>query len=86
MHMVRLDIHCSNGPSILSTDATNLLFKNRGDLANENLFALGGTADKMVSQLVGDMFGVLRIHTRQYNMCSHSLEEPRRAALPLDES
>lgn len=63
--MVRLDIHCSNGPGILSTDATKLLFKNRGDLANEHLFALVGTPDKKVSQLVGDMFGVLRIQTRQ---------------------
>jgi hypothetical protein len=33
-----LDIHCSNVPGILSADATNLLFKKRGNLANENLF------------------------------------------------
>jgi hypothetical protein len=40
----------------------------------------------MVSQLVGDVFGMLCIHTPNYNMCSKPLEEPRRAALPLDES
>jgi hypothetical protein len=51
--------------------------------ANEPIF---GTPDKMVSQLVGDVFGVLRIHTRQYDMCSNSCEVPERAALPLDES
>ena len=37
----------------------------------------------MGSQLVGDLFGVLRIHTHQYNMCSSFLEEPHWAALPL---
>jgi hypothetical protein len=64
MYMVRLDVHCSNEPSILSADATNLLFKKRGNLADQNLFALCGTPDKMVSQLVGDVLGMLRIHTR----------------------
>jgi hypothetical protein len=44
------------------------------------------TPDKMVSQLVGDVFGMLCIHTPNYDMCSKSLEKPRRAALPLDES
>ena len=50
-----LDIHCSNVPGILSTDATNLLFKKRGNLANENLFRYARTPDKVVSQLVGDV-------------------------------
>ncbi len=86
MHMVGLDIHCSNGPGILSTDTTNLLFKKRGDLAHENLFTVFGAPDKMVGQLIRDVFGVLRIHTPNYNTCSNSLEEPVRAALPLDES
>ena len=84
--MVGLDVHCSNGPGILSTDATNLLFKKRGNPAHENLFVLFGTPDKMVSQLVRDMFGVLCIHPPQFHRCSNSLEELRRAALPLDES
>ncbi len=86
MYMIGLDVHCSNGPGILSTDATNLLFKKRGNLANENLFPVFGTPDKMVGQLIRGVFGVLRIHTRHYNTCSNSLEGPRWAALPLDES
>jgi hypothetical protein len=32
------------------------------------------------------VFGVLRIHTRQYNKCSSFPEGPHWAALPLDES
>ncbi len=86
MHVVGLDIHCSNKPNILSTDATNLLFEKRCNPANENLFPIFGTPDKMVSKLLRDMFGVLCIHTLHYTMCSNSLEGPHRAALPLDES
>jgi len=40
----------------------------------------------MVSQLVGDVFGGLRIHTRSYNTVSNSYALPWGAALPLDES
>ena len=86
MHMVGLDVHCSNEPGILSTDATNLLFKKRGNLADQNLFAVFGAPDKVIGQLIRDVFGVLRIHTPNYNMCSNSLEELRWVALPLDES
>lgn len=84
--MVRLDVHCSNGPGILGADTANFLFKKRGDLANKNLLAVFGTPDKMVSQLIRHVFGVLRIHTPQYNMCSNFSLLPRGAALPLDES
>jgi len=42
MHMDGLDIPCSNGPGILSTDVANLLFKKRGDLAYEKLLAIFG--------------------------------------------
>jgi hypothetical protein len=63
-HVVGLDVHRSNGPDILDTDATNLLCKKRGNLADQNLFAVFGTPDKMVGQLLRDMFGVLRIHTQ----------------------
>jgi hypothetical protein len=49
---------------------TNLLFKKRGDLAHENLLAIIWAPDKVVGQLVGNVFGMLRIHIRQYNMCS----------------
>ena len=66
MHMVGLDVHRSNGPSILSADATNLLFKKRGNLADQNRFAGCGTPDKMVSQLVGNVLGIYcaSIHVR----------------------
>lgn len=48
-----------------STDAANLLFDERSDLANENLFAVIWASDKVVAELVGDVFGVLRIHPQQ---------------------
>lgn len=86
MYMVRLDIHCSNDPGILSADAANLLFEKRSNLTYENLLAVVRTPDKMVSQLVGDVFGGLRIHTPYYNMCSKFSLLPGWAALPLDES
>ena len=86
MHVVRLDVHRPNGPSILGTVAANLLLKKRGNLAHENLFPVFGTPDKVVSQFVGNMFGVLCIHTLQYNKCSKSCKIPVWAALPLDES
>ena len=70
-------------PGVRFTDTTNFLFDQRSQLANENLFAVFRTPDKMVSQLVGDVFGVLFIHTRQCNMCSNSCEVPVWAALPL---
>ncbi len=63
MHMIGLDVHRSNGPGMVSTDAANLLFDERSDLANENLFAVFWAPDIVVAELVGDMFGVLRIHT-----------------------
>ena len=71
---------------MLSADAMYILFKKRGALAIQNLFAVCGTPDKMGSYLVGDMFGVLRIHTHQYTMCSSLEEVPVGAAFPLDES
>lgn len=86
MHMVRLDVHCSNGPGILSIGATNLSFKKCGNLANQNLFAVFWTPDEMVSQLLRDVFGVLCIPTPYYNMCSNFSLLPGWAALPLDES
>ena len=84
--MVRLDVQSANGPALFSTDTTNLLFKKRGELADQNLFAVVGTPDKVIGQLVGNMFGMLRIHTPHYNMCSNFSLFPRWAALPLDES
>jgi hypothetical protein len=86
MYMVRLDVQRSDDPALLRADAADFLFKKRRQFPNQNLFALFGTPDKMVSELIRDMFGMLCIHTPNYNMCSNSLEGPPRAALPLDES
>jgi hypothetical protein len=62
------------------------LFEKRGNPANQNLFAVFGTPDKVVSELIPNMFGVLRIHTSYYTMRSSFSLLPRGAALPLDES
>ncbi|GCE06014.1 hypothetical protein KDAU_33430 [Dictyobacter aurantiacus] len=86
MHMVRLDMPCPNGPALLSTDPTDFLFEKRGNRANKTLFAVCGAPDKVVRQRVGDVFGVLRIHTHQYTRCSRFSVFPCGAALPLDES
>jgi len=59
------------------------LFDKRSNLSDEKLLAIFGTPDKMIGQFVGDVFGVLHIHTRQHNICSTSCEVPGRAALPL---
>ena len=56
--------------AVIETHAANFPFDKRCQLPNQNLFTVFGTPDKMVSQLVGDMFGVLRIHTRHYDKCS----------------
>src|SRR5690242_14216909 len=37
-------------------------------------FCVFWTPDKRIGELVGDMFGVLRIHTRRYNGCSNIYE------------
>ena len=65
MHVIGLDVHRSSGPGVIRTDATNLLFDERGDLAHKNLLAVCGAPDKMVAELIRNMFGVLRIHTQQ---------------------
>ena len=84
--MLWLDVHRSDRPMILSTDAPDLWFKERGDRADQNLFAVVGTPDKMGSQPVGDMFGMLHIHTPHAHMCSDFSLLSRGAALPRDES
>ena len=83
MHVIGLDVHRSSGPGVIRTDATNLLFDEHGDLAHKNLLAVFGTSDKVISQFIGDVFGVLYIHTQHYNRCSSLPEVPSRAALPL---
>ena len=66
MHVIGLDVHRSSGPGVIRTDASNRLFDERGDLAHKNLLAVFGTPDKMVAELIRNLFGVLRIHTQQF--------------------
>ena len=83
MHMIGLDIERPYRPGVGFTDAANCLFHTRSKLANQNLLAVFGTPDKVISQLIGDVFGVLCIHTQHYHRCSSLPEVLRRAALPL---
>jgi hypothetical protein len=46
MHVIGLDVHRSSGPGVIRTDATNLLFDERGDLAHKNLLAVFGHQTK----------------------------------------
>ena len=86
MDMICLHVESAYRPSIGFTDATNFLFEKRCKLPDQNLFTVFGAPDKVIGQFIHDVFGVLRIHTPTYNVCSNSLEELRWAALPLDES
>jgi hypothetical protein len=45
--------------------------KERGDLTHQHLLALCGPSDTTLSQLVGDVFAVLRIHTQRGNRSSN---------------
>jgi len=65
MHVIGLDAHRSSGPGVIRTNTTNLLFDERGDLAHKNLLAVCGAPDKMVAELICNMFGVLHIHTQK---------------------
>ncbi len=84
--MIWLHVERAYRPGVSFTDAANFPFDKRRQLPNKNLFAVFGTPDKMVSQLVSDVFGVQCIHTRQCNKCSKSCIVPLWAPLPLDES
>ncbi len=44
------------------------------DVEVEDAFSICRTQDKVVGQLVGGVFGLLCIHTHQYNMGSHPYE------------
>ena len=80
--MVWLDIERAYRPGLLSTDSAYLLLDKRRKIPDQNIFAVFGAPDKVVSQLVGDVFGVQCIHTRQYNICSNPCEVHGKAGLP----
>ncbi len=73
-------------PGVREAETTDFLFDKQRQFANQNLFPILGAPDKVIGQFIRDVFGVLCIHTQQYNMCSTSCDVPERAALPLDES
>jgi hypothetical protein len=83
MDMIFLYGKCAYRPGVGFTDATDFVFYKRSELANQNLLTVLGTPDKVIGSLVSNVFGVLRIHTQHYNICSSFPEVPRRAALPL---
>jgi len=83
MHMIFLDIESAYRPRVGFTDAADFLLDKRGKLANQESFTVLGTPDKVITQLVRDVFGVLCLHTHQYNKCSSLCEVPVGAALPL---
>jgi hypothetical protein len=64
MDMIFLHIERAYRPGIGFTDATDFLFEKRSTFLHQNLLAILATPDKMVRKLVGDVFGVLCIHTR----------------------
>jgi hypothetical protein len=80
MDMIFLHIERTYRPAVGFTDAAEFLLDKRGKLARQNLLAVLGAPDKVVSYLVGNMFGMLCIHTQQYNICSNLYEVPVGAA------
>ena len=83
MHVIGLDVHRSSGPGVIRTDATNLLFDERGDLAHKNLLAVYGAPDNTVAELIRNMFGVLCIHTQQLKQVFYISGRVVGGALPL---
>lgn len=77
MHMIGLHIERADDPGVCFADAADSLFNECSKLAYQNLFAVFRIPDKMMGELVGDIFGVLPIHTRQHNRCSNILCSPR---------
>ena len=63
----------------------SFIYNEHGKLAHQDLLSILGAPDKLIGMLVGDVFGVLCIHTRQFYKCSNSCRIPVWAAFPLDE-
>ena len=83
MDMIFLDIERTYRPGIGVTNPAEFLFDTCCNPPGQDAFAVLGTPDKVIGQFVSDMFGMLHIHTRQYNICSNSCEVPVGTALPL---
>jgi len=64
MHMILLHIQSADSPSIHFTQATDFLFDKHRNLSGQDALAVFGTPDKVIAQLIHDVFGVLLvIHT-----------------------
>lgn len=71
MHLIGLHVERAYDPGVRFADAADFLFNECSKLAYQHLFAVLRTPNKRIGELVGDMFGVLRIHTGLYNRCAN---------------
>jgi hypothetical protein len=69
--MIFPHIERASRPGVAFTDAADFLFYKRGNLPGQDAFPVFGTPDKVISQCVGGMFGVLCIHIQYSNICSN---------------
>jgi hypothetical protein len=83
MHVIFLHIERPYRPGVRFADTTEFLLHKGREFPNQNLFAVCGSPDKVIGSLVGDMCGVLCIHTRRYTLCSNSCEVPVGGRLTL---
>ena len=63
MHMICLHIESAYRPGIGLADAADFLFDKCSKFTHQNLFPIFRTPDKVIGQFIGDVFGVLCIHT-----------------------
>ena len=71
MHMIFPQIQRAYHPGIDFTGAADFLFYKRCSLPGQDAFPIVGTPDKVISQFVGGMFGMLCIHIQFYYICSN---------------
>src|SRR2546421_12685097 len=83
MDMIFLYVERSKYPFMYFAEMTYFLFDKHSSLPGQDAFAVFGTPDKMITQLVRDVFGALCFHPQQSNMCSSLYEAPGGAAFPL---
>jgi len=83
MHVIFLDSESASRPGVRFANPVPFLFHKCCNLSGQVVFPVLGTPDKVIGSFVGDVFGVLCLHTRYCNMCSNPCEVPVRAALPL---
>ena len=70
MHMICLHIESADRPGSGFADAADFLFDKCSKFTYQNLFPIFRTPDKVIGQFIGDVFGVLCIHTQHDDKCS----------------